>query len=252
MKFISMPAAMLAAAFLSACGGGGGGGDEPNATVASTQAFQFRNAWASYQSQGFSKSFTLSGTASNPTAGSFALSGSGNVTQYSTPGQSFTPEGETLPVNAIKVERLYVINAVANGLSIPQRLQEVAYYDSSDYHYLGGTYTDNTGATVNNLLVAWTAVPDTLSCCQTAANSLYKTNAASGGALTHNIQIQTTADKADSIFVNLNDLGTAGQRKSYRLTSAGLAPTTEALKASALVMTTRGTFTFAIDAQFNY
>lgn len=252
MKYISIPAAMLAAALVSACGGGGSGGDEPNATVASTQAFQFKNAWANYQSQGFTKSFTLTGTASNATAGSYALSGNGNVTQYATPGQSFTPEGETLPVSATKVERNYVINAVANGLSIPQRMQEVAYYDSSDYHYLGGTYTDNTGATINNLLVSWTAVPETLTCCQTASSSLYKTNASSGGALTHNIQIQTTADKADSIFVNLNDLGTAGQRKSYRLTASGLAPTTEALKAVAAVLTTRGTFMFNIDAQFNY
>lgn len=256
MKKIVGTCALIAATLLTACGGGGGGNNDNNntsATVTSTDTFAFKSAWGTYIRQGFTKSFSVSGSASNAIAGSFPLTGSGTVTQISTEGVDFTPFGATESVKAIKVERNYVLTAIANGLAIPQTLKTVDYYDSVDFHYLGGTLTDNTGATRDNLLQSWSPLADTLTCCQPTASPFYSTTAVPGGTVASAVGYSTGQDKAHSIFVYMGDSGhTPGPQRTYRLSADGLAPFFESIKAVATVLTTKGTFVFDVNAQFLY
>lgn len=237
--------------FLTACGGGGGGGSGDQ-HIASTLTFQFKTAWGAYQQQSTIFPMTLSGTATNGTLGSYAISGSGTVTQTS--GTSTQPNMNGLggTVQAIMVTRVYQFTAVVHGISVPQTLTDVAYYDPTSYAYMGGTFTDNTGSTINNVLLQWALPPDTLKCC-VGNNTFYRTGSSPSGPTTHDILYSVTADTANSIFVNLNDITVAGASRSYRLDNTNtLKPVTENLNMVALVLVNGAPYYFNSAVTFNY
>lgn len=237
--------------FLTACGGGG---SNAPSTVASTLTFQFKNAWGAFQQQTKTFPITLSGTASNSSIGSYAITGSGTVTQTS--GTSTQPNMNGLggTVQAIAVTRVYNFTAYVNGISVPQTLTDVAYYDPTSYAYMGGTFTDNTGATINNVLLQWSLPPDTLTCCIAGAgNSFYRTSFALNSSPTHDYLYTVTADTANSVFFNMSDSAPAGANRSYRLDNTNtLTPVSEDIKAIAYIVTTGGTYPFNAAVTLHY
>jgi len=239
--------------FLTACGGGGGGSGTPPPVV-STLTFQFKTAWGAYQQQSTIFPMTLSGTATNTTLGSYPISGSGTVTQTS--GTSTQPNMNELggTVQAIMVTRVYQFTAHVHGVSVPQTLTDVAYYDPTSYAYMGGTFTDNTGSMVNNVLLQWSLPPDTVKCCIAGlGNSFYRTSFALNNLPTHDYLYTVTADTANSVFVNLTDYTAAGANRSYRLDDTNtLKPVTENINMVALVLVNGVPYTFNAAVTFNY
>ena len=239
--------------FLTACGGGGGGGGGDQ-HIASTLTFQFKTAWGAYQQQSTIFPITLSGTATNSTLGSYAISGSGTVTQTS--GISTQPNMNGLggTVQAIMVTRVYQFTALVHGNSIPQTLTDIAYYDPTSYAYMGGTFTDNTRSMVNNVLLQWSLPPDTVKCCIAGlGNSFYRTSFALNNPPTHDYLYTVTADTANSVFVNLIDYTAAGANRSYRLDDTNtLKPVTENINMAALVLVNGAPYSFNAAVTFNY
>jgi hypothetical protein len=238
---------------LTACGGGGGGNGPPPPVV-STLTFQFKSAWGAYQQQSTTVPITLSGTAYNASLGSYAITGSGTVTQ--TWGTSTQPnmDGSASTVQAIMVTRVYRFTALVHGISVPQILTDVSYYDPTSYAYMGGTYTDSSGnpPLSNVLLAGWTVPPDTLQCCN-SGTSFYQTAIAPGGPVVHDILLGVAADTANSVLVNLTDSTPSGNSRIYRLDNTNtLTIVQENINAVASVMTTGGTYLFNAAVTFHY
>jgi hypothetical protein len=234
--------------FLTACGGGGGSGS--NQPGASPLTFQFKTAWGAYQQQSTAFPIRLSGTVTNTNdnLGSYAISGLGTVTQTSSIA---TPPGTT--VQAIMVTRVYQFTALVRGVSIPQTITDVSYYDQSSYAYLGGTFTDNnTGNTINNVLLAGSILPpDTLKCCS-GGSPFYETSTVQNGVPTYSIVLGVSADTANSVIVNLTD-NTAGANRSYRLDNTNtLKPVSENINLPASVPMNGLTYIFNAAITFNY
>jgi hypothetical protein len=236
--------------FLAACGGGGGGGG--SGPVVSTLTFQFKTAWGAYQQQTKTFPITLSGTATNAQLGSFPISGSGTVTQTSGTSTQPNMNGFGGTVQAIMVTRVYQFTAVVHGVSVPQTLTDVAYYDPTSFAYMGGTFADNTGYKINNVLIAWALPPDTLKCC-VGGSTFYQTSTAVNSPLTHHFLLSVAADTANSVFVNLTDSALAGASRSYRLDNTNtLTPVTENINMAALVFVNGNPYTFNAAVAFNY
>jgi hypothetical protein len=240
--------------FLVACGGGGGGsgGTASNQPVASTHSFQFKSAWGGYQAQSATFPITLSGTATNAALGNFAITGSGTINQTSAIASRPAIDGSGTTVQAIMVTRVYQFTAIVNGIPIQQTLTDVAYYDPSTYVYMGGTFTDSTGASINNVPIAWSPPPTTLACCA-GGYTFYQTAIAVNNPVTHDILLAVAADTANSVIIDLTDNAAAGASRRYRLDSTNkLTPISEDLKVIAYVLTTNGTYTFNATVTFNF
>ena len=237
---------------MTACGGGGGtsGGSAP---VASSLTFQFKTAWGAYQQQSKTFPFTLSGTASNPSLGTFAITGSGNVTQTSTTATQPSMDGLGGTVQAIKVTRAYQFTALVSGNSIPQTLTDIAYYDPVSYAYMGGSLTDSTSITTNHVLIQWSLPPATMTCCLAGNTTFYRTGTALNGPITHDIFYNEAIDTANSIIVNLPDTSVSGASRSYRLDNTNkLTPISENINMIAYVLTTNGQYQFNAAVKFNF
>jgi hypothetical protein len=206
----------------------------------STLTFQFKNAWGAYQQQSVTFPITLSGTASYSVL-SYPITGSGTVTQTS------------ITSTQIVVTRVYNFTALVNGISVPQILIDVSYYDPTSYAYMGGMSTDYTLTTTNNVLLPGSMPPpDTLKCCS-GGSLFYETSTTASGVPTHSFVLGVAADTANSVFVNLTDNTAAAANRSYRLDNTNtLTPVTENVNAVASVKTTSGTYPFNIAFTFHY
>jgi len=238
---------------LTACGGGGGGSSGGSGPVASTLTFQFKNAWGAYQQQSTTFPFTLSGTASNATLGSYPITGSGSVTQTSSTATQPSMDGLGGTVQAIKVTRVYQFTALVSTTSVPQTLTDIAYYDPVTYAYMGGSMTDSTSTTTNHVLLQWSAPPVTMTCCLASNTSFYRTGTVLNGPITHDVFYNEAIDTANSIIVNLPDTSASGASRSYRLDSTNkLTPISENINMIAYVLTTNGQYTFNVAGKFNF